>query len=131
LFRGTYHIIAFFSKGGAVKEKVVLGLDLLTVLANFGLSIAIAVAEHKASDTWKDYDEDATNTGIISAGLNAVAGISYVTAFLLKEANPPISAVGAAIMIGTMGGAAVLQGAVFKMQYDELRSPRLASGPSF
>lgn len=111
-------------------EKVVLSLDLLTVLANLGLSIAVGVAEHQAAQTWKDYNEDATNTAFITAGLNAVAGIGYFTAFFFKS-NPDISAGGAAVMIGTMGGVTVLQGIVFKLQYDAQTRPALTSPPAF
>jgi hypothetical protein len=128
--RGVYHTVAFFAKGGPAFEKVVLSLDLLTVLANLGLSIAVGVAEHQAARTWKDYNEDTTNTGSITAGLNAVAGIAYFTAFFFKS-NPDISAAGAAVMIGTMAGATVLQGIVFKLQYDVQTRPALTSPPAF
>lgn len=125
-----YHTIAFFTKGGPVFEKVVLSLDLLTVFANLGLSVAVGIAEHEAGDKWKDYDEAATNNGFITSGLNALAGIAYFTAFFFKT-NPDISAVGAAVMVGTMGGAAVLEGIVFKLQYDAQKKPILTSPPAF
>lgn len=124
-------MVAFFAKGGPVFEKVVLSLDLLSVLANFGLSIATGVAEHDAGTKWKDYDEDTTNTGFVTAGLNALAGIAYFTAFFFKSTNPDISAGGAAVMVGTMGGFAVLEGLAFKLQYDALKRPVLTSPPAF
>ncbi|KAG9758073.1 hypothetical protein KCU73_g4084, partial [Aureobasidium melanogenum] len=128
--RGVYHTIAFFAKGGETADKVVLALDLLTVLANMGLSIAIGVAEHQVGDKWEDYEEDATNTGFITTGLNALAGIGYFTAFFFKT-NPDISAGGAAVMIGTMAGAAALEGIVFKLQYDAQKKPGFTSPPPF
>ncbi|KAL1876851.1 hypothetical protein VTK73DRAFT_9153 [Phialemonium thermophilum] len=127
--RGAYHTLAYFSKSKGKLEKVILGLDLLTVLATFGLSLAVGIAEHEAAATWDDYEEDDTNTGMITAGLNALAGIGYFTAFMFKATNPDISAGGAAVMIGTMGGTAALEGIMFKLQYDALRRPRLVSGP--
>ncbi|KAF7502179.1 hypothetical protein GJ744_006768 [Endocarpon pusillum] len=131
LFRGAYHVLSFFVKGRGSFEKVVLGLDLLTILANLGLSIAVGIAEHKAGGTWKDYDEDATNTSFITSGLNALAGIAYFAAFAFKTSQPEISAVGACVMIGTMAGAAALEGTVLKIQYDALKRPTLVSPPAF
>lgn len=99
------------------------------MLATFGLSLAVGIAEHEAAATWDDYEEDDTNSAIVTASLNALAGIGYFTAFMFKTNNPDISAGGAAVMIGTMGGATVLEGIMFKLQYDALRRPRLVSGP--
>jgi hypothetical protein len=114
-------------------EIPILVLDLLTVLANFGLSIAVGVAEHKAALTWKDYNEGDTNIAITSASLNAVAGVGYFTAFMFKTANPPVGAVGAAVMIGTMGGALVLKGAIFESKYNKIGSSSMGmiDSPAF
>ncbi|KAH0372867.1 hypothetical protein KCU65_g919, partial [Aureobasidium melanogenum] len=128
--RGIYHTVAFFAKGGETADRVVLALDLLTVLANMGLSIATGVAEHQAGHSWKDYEEDATNTSFVTTGLNTLAGIGYFTAFFFKT-NPDISAGGAAVMIGTMGGAAALQGIVLKLQYDAKKRPVITSPSPF
>jgi hypothetical protein len=57
--------------------------------------------------------------------LNAVTGITYFTAFIFKQANPPISAVNTAIMVNTVGNTAVLKGIIFKHQYDKVQTPRL------
>ncbi|KAH7226942.1 hypothetical protein BKA60DRAFT_535780 [Fusarium oxysporum] len=65
-FRGVYHTFAFFVKGKGSGEKVVLVLDLLTVFANLGLSVAVGVKETKAADSRKDYDKEATETGFIT-----------------------------------------------------------------
>ncbi|EXM13324.1 hypothetical protein FOTG_18224 [Fusarium oxysporum f. sp. vasinfectum 25433] len=65
-FRGVYHTFAFFVKGKGSGEKVVLVLDLLTVFANLGLSVAVGVEETKAADSRKDYDKEATETGFIT-----------------------------------------------------------------
>ncbi|EMT74676.1 hypothetical protein FOC4_h10017051, partial [Fusarium odoratissimum] len=65
-FRGVYHTFAFFVKGKGSVEKVTLVLDLLTVLANLGLSVAVGVEETKAANSWKDYDKEATETGFIT-----------------------------------------------------------------
>ncbi|KAF5266182.1 hypothetical protein FOXYS1_2984 [Fusarium oxysporum] len=65
-FRGVYHTFAFFVKGKGSAKKVVLVLDLLTVFANLGLSVAVGVAETKAADSRKDYDKEATETGFIT-----------------------------------------------------------------
>ncbi|RBR22926.1 uncharacterized protein FIESC28_04224 [Fusarium coffeatum] len=129
-FRGVYHTVAFFIPSKAAFEKVVLVFDLLTVLANLGLSIAVGIEEAKAGSSWKDYDEGANATGFITSGLNALAGIAYFTAFFFKQ-NPEISAVGAAVMTGTMAGGAVLQGIVFKLQYDSTKRAALNSPPPF
>jgi hypothetical protein len=45
-FRGLYHVLNYFAKAN---EKVTYCLDLVTVLANLGLSIAIGIEEHKAT----------------------------------------------------------------------------------
>ncbi|KNB01308.1 hypothetical protein FOXG_04576 [Fusarium oxysporum f. sp. lycopersici 4287] len=65
-FRGVYHTFAFFVKGKGSAKKVVLVLDLLTVFANLGLSVAVGVEETKAADSRKDYDKEATETGFIT-----------------------------------------------------------------
>ncbi len=91
------------------------------------------MAEHKASSAWKDYDEADTNIAITSASLNAVAGVGYFTAFMFKTSNPPVGAVGAAVMIGTMGAATVLKGAVFDNHYQKVGSSSmgLIDSPAF
>ncbi|QKD48668.2 uncharacterized protein FOBCDRAFT_196148 [Fusarium oxysporum Fo47] len=65
-FRGVYHTFAFFVKGQGSAKKVVLVLDLLTVFANLGLSVAVGVEETKAADSRKDYDKEATETDFIT-----------------------------------------------------------------
>ncbi|RKK26343.1 hypothetical protein BFJ65_g4234 [Fusarium oxysporum f. sp. cepae] len=60
------HTFAFFVKGKGSAKKVVLVLDLLTVFANLGLSVAVGVEETKAADSRKDYDKEATETGFIT-----------------------------------------------------------------
>ena len=104
---------------------------MITVLANLGLSIAVFVAEKDAASTWNDYDDEVCETSMMTNGLNAVAGIAYFTAFFFKKLNPTVSAAGAAIMVGTVGGSAVLEGFIFKHQYDKARRPRLIQGPPF
>lgn len=95
------------------------------MLANFGLSVAVGVAEHEAATAWEEYDEDETDTALVAAGLNALSGIAYFTAFAFKSTNPDISAGGACVMIGTMAGTAVVDGVVFKVQYDASKRARL------
>ena len=114
---GAYHTVAYFAYLGSKGEKALLCLDLLTVLASFGLSIAICKAEDEAASTWEDYDDDENSSAMVSSGLNTVASIAYFTAFFFKSTNPEVSLVGAALMTGTMGGMAALEGIVFKMQY--------------
>ncbi|QGI67640.1 hypothetical protein CEK26_011593 [Fusarium fujikuroi] len=125
-FRGFYHTFAFFVKGKSSVEKVVLVLDLLTVFANLGLSIAVGVEETKAADSWEGYDKDATETGFITSGLNTLAGVAYFTAFFFKT-NPGISSASAAVMVGTVAAGAALEGMVFKLQYDKSRKIALPS----
>ena len=91
----------------------------------------MCVEEHKAADTWKDYDETDTNSAIISASLNGIAGVAYFVAFALKNTNPDIAAIGAAIMIGTLAGATTLKGFVFDHQYETQQNPRLIDPPAF
>ncbi|TXC08244.1 hypothetical protein FocTR4_00004234 [Fusarium oxysporum f. sp. cubense] len=129
-FRGVYHTFAFFVKGKGSVEKVTLVLDLLTVLANLGLSVAVGVEETKAANSWKDYDKEATETGFITSGLNTLAGVAYFTAFFFKT-NPEISAASAAVMVGTVAAGAALEGMVFKLQYDKSRRVALPSPPPF
>ncbi|KAF5655281.1 hypothetical protein F25303_689 [Fusarium sp. NRRL 25303] len=129
-FRGFYHTFAFFVKGKSSVEKIVLVLDLLTVFANLGLSIAVGVEETKAADSWEDYDKDATETGFITSGLNTLAGVAYFTAFFFKT-NPGISSASAAVMVGTVAAGAALEGMVFKLQYDKSRKIALPSPPPF
>ncbi|KAI3587334.1 hypothetical protein IWW34DRAFT_779369 [Fusarium oxysporum f. sp. albedinis] len=64
--RRLSHTFAFFVKGKGSAKKVVLVLDLLTVFANLGLSVAVGVEETKAADSRKDYDKEATETGFIT-----------------------------------------------------------------
>ncbi|KAG7418292.1 hypothetical protein Forpe1208_v003738 [Fusarium oxysporum f. sp. rapae] len=129
-FRGVYHTFAFFVKGKGSVEKVVLVLDLLTVFANLGLSVAVGVEETKAADSWKDYDKEAKETGFITSGLNTLAGVAYFTAFFFK-ANPEISSASAAVMVGTVAAGAALEGMVFKLQYDKTKKAALPSPPPF
>ena len=129
--RGAYHILAFFIPNNPAFEATVHCLDLLTVLANLGLSVAVGIEEHKAAKEWADYEEAATNTGFVTAGINAVAGIAYFIAFMFKTTNPDISAVGACVMVGTMTGTAILEGVQFKMQYDDSKRPALSTAPAF
>ena len=115
--RGVYYTIFYFVKSND--------------LANLGLWIAVFDAEKKAAATWNDYDEETCHTSLVTNGLNAVAGVAYFTAFFFKHANPPVSAVGAAIMVGTVGGSAALEGIIFKHQYDLQKHVMLTSGPPF
>ena len=129
--RGVYHTIFYFVKSNDLANRAVLCLDLLTVLANLGLSIAVFDAEKKAAATWNDYDEETCHTSLVTNGLNAVAGVAYFTAFFFKHANPPVSAIGAAIMVGTVGGSAALEGIIFKHRYDLQKHIILTSRPPF
>ena len=71
--------------GGKLADRTALCLGLLTVLANFGLSIEVSIAEQAAAATWEDYDADLSGTGFVTNGLNAVSKIAYFTAFFLKK----------------------------------------------
>ncbi|EGU75626.1 hypothetical protein FOXB_13860 [Fusarium oxysporum f. sp. conglutinans Fo5176] len=51
-FRGVYHTFTFFVKGKDSAKKVVLVLDLLTVFANLGLSVAVGVEESRDSQSF-------------------------------------------------------------------------------
>lgn len=130
-FRGTYHIVAYFIKKRNIVKNVVLGLDLITVLANLGLSIKVGIEEHNAGSKWDDYEEEATDTGFVTAGMNAVAGIAYFIAFAMQSSQPHVSAVGAIVMTGTVAGTAVLEGIIFKQKYDAQKKPLLPAPPAF
>ncbi len=120
----------FFTKSKSKFEKVTLCLDLLTVLATLGLSIAVSIEEQDAAESWKDYDEDTMINGILAAGLNALSGVCYFTAHMLKSSNPDISAGAAAIMVGTVGGTAVVGAISFDVQYRKDTSIRLVGPPA-
>lgn len=108
-----------------------LCLDLVTTLANLGLNIAIFVAEKDAAATWEDYNEDTSEQTMVANALNTVAGIAYFAAFMFKKSQPHVSAIGSAVMIGTVAGAAVLEGVMFKQQYDEKRRIAITAAPGF
>jgi hypothetical protein len=131
----VYHTVFYFVPKNEATETAVLCLDLLTVLANLGLNVAVFVAEKESADSWKDYDEEGCDTTMTTNGLNAIAGVAYFAAFFFKNQGPPvgsvISAAGAAIMTGCVGGAAVLEGVVFKHQYDLDKRIAINSGPPF
>lgn len=96
-----------------------------------GLNIAVFIAEKDNSSSWKDYDEEVSENTMAANSLNALASVAYFTAFFFKSKNPVVSAVGAALMTGTVGGAAVLEGVVFKHQYDLQKRIAINSGPPF
>ncbi|KAK1774877.1 hypothetical protein QBC45DRAFT_489404 [Copromyces sp. CBS 386.78] len=129
--RVLYHTVAYFAPEKPLIDDTILCLDLLTVLANFGLSIAVGVAEHEAAHTWKNYDPDATNTAMVSAGLNAIAGVGYFVAFFFRSKEPNIAVAGLVIMGGTMAGVTTLNGVKYKLQYDKKKSPSLTTPPAF
>lgn len=112
-------------------SKVVLGLDMLTTLANLGLSIAVGVAENKAEDSWDVYDRESTDIGFFLGGLNALAGTAYFTAFVFKSSQPHISGIAAGAMIGTGVGTAILEGIIFKKKYDGQRAILSPGPPAF
>ncbi|EXA33770.1 hypothetical protein FOVG_15070 [Fusarium oxysporum f. sp. pisi HDV247] len=124
-FRGVYHTFTFFVKGKGSAKKVVLVLDLLTVFANLGLSVAVGVEETKAADSRKDYNKEATETGFITSGLNTLAGLAYF------KADPEISSASAGVMVGTVAAGAALEGMVFKLQYDKTKRVALPCPPPF
>lgn len=122
--------MVYFSKNKSKYEEMVLGLDLLTTLANMGFSMAIGKSEHDAAEEWAEYDESTTNTEMISAGLDAVSGICYFTANMTKSTNPDICAGAAAIMTGVIVGTGVLKVIEFDRQYEENKRICVCAPPS-
>lgn len=113
----------YFTGSKSKLENVNLCLDLLTVLATFGLSIGVSIEEQKAANTWKDYDEVTMVDGI------AISGVCYFTAHTLKSSEPEIAVGAAAIMVGTMGSTAVVQTSLFDEQYRKAKAIRLVGPP--
>lgn len=60
-------------------------LDLLTILAKFGPSIAVGVAEHKVALAWKDYNDADTNDAITTASLSAIAEVGYIHSVHIQD----------------------------------------------
>lgn len=120
----------YFSKDKSKYEEMVLGLDLLTSLANMCFSMAIGKSEYDAAEEWQEFDESTTNTEMISAGLDAVSGVCYYTANITKSTNPDICAGAAAIMTGVIAGTGVLKIIQFDRQYEEKKRICVGAPPS-
>ena len=125
LIRGSTHLVALFLDGGEAAEKALLVFDLVSSLVNFGLEQAACISEIDDGSSWKDYDGEVTSMTSVSSGLNAIAAIGYFTAFMFKKDEVEVTAVGMVVLeIGTVG-LAVVEGVMFKWQYDKDRKTRL------
>ncbi|KAF7870614.1 hypothetical protein EAF04_004358 [Stromatinia cepivora] len=125
LIRGSTHLLVLFLEGGEDAEKPLLVFDLVSSLVNFGLEQAACISEVDDGSSWKDYDGDVTSMTSVSSGLNAIAAVGYFTAFMFKKDQVEVTAVGMVVLeIGTVG-LAVVEGVIFKWQYDKDRKTRL------
>lgn len=117
MIRGGSNILASFVKGGEIKDRLILVLDLATTLVIFGLYQAVGDAEIKAADTWRDYNLNSTVIGIEGSVLNAVSGVGYFVAFMFKE-KPHLSAPGLAALEGATVALTAVEGIKWKIDYD-------------
>jgi hypothetical protein len=130
LLRGAAHLLLLAIPTNDSADKAMLVFDLISALVNFGLQQATSIAEVDAANTWKEYDPAAVGMGSLSSGLNAIAAVGYFTAFMFKLEDVEITALGVVVLeVGTVG-LAVVEGILFKFQYDKQRKARMVV-PSF
>lgn len=122
LLRASTNGLGLIVGENPMMEKVALCIDLVTCLTNFGLYSAVYYYEY--DESWKDKDDETTTLCVIGNGLNALAGIGSFAANLGKLTDPPLTAVGVAVMaVGTYGLMA-MEGFMFERTYDKKQQVR-------
>ncbi|KAF7557530.1 hypothetical protein G7Z17_g514 [Cylindrodendrum hubeiense] len=97
-------------------DQVMLVLDLLTALANFGLYNVIYIMELDDPNR-EGYDEDQILANGADNFLEALSAIGYFTAFTFNKSEPVTTTVGLACMKYAAIGAIMTKGVNFKIEY--------------
>ena len=113
---GIYMVAQKLGMENPVADQVMLCIDVLTVLTNFGLYSAVYIQELD-DPKWKDYDEELTLANGADNFLEAIAGIGYFVSFTFKDKEPNMTLVGLGCMQVAGYGAIVTKGVHFGLQY--------------
>jgi len=115
---GIYMIAQKMGYENPVADQVMLCIDLLSTLANFGIYSAVYIEELDAR-SWKGYNEELTLVKGADNFLEALAGIGYFTSFTFKEKAPQVTVVGLGCMQVKSVGAIVVKGINLRMEYSK------------